>query len=529
MSKTQKSLLGGMTVLGISGILCKLIGVLFSIPLTHLIGTGGLGLFQSVFPTYSLLLTVSSAGLPVAVSRMVSHSLTLGDPRSARTIFRVALYLLAAIGCILSIAMLMSTGLLAARVSQPESRIGFRNIAPCVAIVCVMSAIRGFMQGQQDMVPTAVSQLIEQVAKVCISLPLAWLGMKTDIVHGAAGALLGITFAEALALLYMIFVWYRRRGEFNALPQTGTGPSLSARSAASTLIRISIPITISACIVPLATFIDSAMLVERMMSAGIALEDARRFYGIQTGLVVRLINIPTALALSISMSLVPAVTAAVASGDKAATVAQSDTGMRFAFLIGLPCSIGMSLLSYGIMRFVYGSSLTGEELVLAGELLSMSSLTVVLFTVVQATTAILQGVRRQWIPMITLVAGVAVKIALNYLLVGRPGLHIHGAPIASLACYTVSMVPNILYAMKYTGMPFNWKGWLLKPGLAAACMGLAVWGLRSLLPVNALTVLAEVAVGVAVYLLAAVKLGAITKEELSRLTRRFTRGKKDVA
>ncbi len=522
MAKQAKSMLGGMTVLGISGILCKLIGVLFSIPLTWMIGTGGLGLFQSVFPTYSLLLTISSAGLPVAVSRMVSRSLTQDDPHSAKMTFRVALYILTAVGLILSVAMLLGSAPLSRRVDQPESQIGFQAIAPCVVLVCVMSAIRGFMQGQQNMVPTAVSQLIEQLAKVCISLPLAWLGMKQDIAHGAAGALLGITCAEALALVYMVITYLRKRGAFEALPQNNGTVSLSPRRAARELLYISIPITISACIVPLATFIDSAMLVNRMLYAGIEMEAARSFYGIQTGLVVRLINIPTALALSISMSIVPAVTAAVTMGDKEGTHRQCGLGMRFAFLIGLPCSVGMSLLSYNIMAFFYAHTLTSEELQLAGELLSMSSLTVVLFTVVQATTGILQGLRKQRIPMYTLVAGVAVKIVLNYILVGIPGINIHGAPIASLACYTISMVPNILFVLKYADMPFNWKDWLLRPGLATLCMGLAVWGLRSLLPVNHFATLLEVAVGVAVYLGAAWLFKAVTKEDLAA----FRRGKK---
>ena len=524
-TRNTKSLVGGMTVLGISGIICKFIGVLFSIPLTWLIGTGGQGLFQSVYPTYSLLLTISSAGLPVAVSRMVAHTLTKGDPRSAKTVFKLALYILSAVGCLLTILMLVGSGFLANRVSQPESKIGFIAIAPCVFLVCVMSAIRGFMQGQQNMVPTAISQLIEQVGKVCFSLPLAWLGMKTDIAHGAAGALLGITCAETLALLFMAVTYLRKRGAFDSLVQTSDSEPLSTRAAARDLMVISIPITISACIVPLATFIDSAMLVERMLIAGLDLPTARSYYGIQTGLVVRLINIPTALALSISMSLVPAVTSAVASGDREAVRRESDLGMRFAFLIGLPCSVGMSLLSYNIMAFFYSHTLTQDELTLAGELLSMSALTVVLFTVVQATTAILQGVRKQRIPMYTLIAGVASKIALNYILVARPNIHIHGGPIASLVCYSVSMIPNIFFAIKYTGMRFNWQGWLLRPGLAALAMGLAVYGLRSLLPVTYWATILEVIVGVAVYFAAALAVKAIRKEDFASL-RRGRRGKK---
>ena len=204
MAKTTRSLVGGITVLSATGIICKLVGVLFSIPLTWLIGAEGLGIFQSVFPTYNLLLTISSAGLPVAISRMVSHCLAKDDPRNARRVFRVALWLLAALGCICTLVMLCCSRPLSQLVDEPQSVQGFMVIAPCVAIVCVLSAFRGFMQGQQNMVPTATSQLIEQVGKVFISLPLAYLGSRVGLAEGAAGALLGITIVEALALIYMI-------------------------------------------------------------------------------------------------------------------------------------------------------------------------------------------------------------------------------------------------------------------------------------------------------------------------------------
>ena len=214
MAKGSKSNVAGMTVLGITGIICKLVGVLFSIPLTWLIGADGLGVFQAVFPTYNLLLTVSSAGLPVAVSRMVSHCLAKDDPRNAKQVFRIALSLLTALGFACTILMLAGSAMLAARVSQPESQLGFQVIAPCVAIVCMLSAFRGFMQGQQNMMPTAISQLIEQCGKVFISLPLAYWGARIDIAHGAAGALLGITIVEAAALIYMLALYAFKRKRF---------------------------------------------------------------------------------------------------------------------------------------------------------------------------------------------------------------------------------------------------------------------------------------------------------------------------
>ena len=197
MAKTTRSLVGGITVLSATGIICKLVGVLYSIPLTWMIGTQGLGVYNAVFPAYNLLLTISSAGLPVAVSRLVARSLAKDDPRGAKSVFKTALLLLLAIGSVATIIMLAGSSFLAAASDQPSSRIGFQVIAPCVVIVCAMSAFRGFMQGQQNMVPTAISQLIEQVGKVFLALPMAYFGSKIGIAYGAAGALLGTAFPDA--------------------------------------------------------------------------------------------------------------------------------------------------------------------------------------------------------------------------------------------------------------------------------------------------------------------------------------------
>ena len=442
------------------------------------------------------------------------------DPRNAKRVFRVALWLLTGLGCLCTIVILAGSGMLAQRVNQPESEIGFLVIAPCVAIVCVLSAFRGFMQGQQNMVPTATSQLIEQVGKVFVSLPLAYLGSRVGIAEGAAGALLGTTLVEAIAMLYMVILYLRRRQAFSAIPQLSEDEPIPSSTLAKRLMKISIPITISACIVPLAQFVDSAMLVNRMVDAGMTREMARPLYGLFSGMVIRLINIPTALALAVSMSLVPAISSAKATEDYDGIRRQSDLGLRFAFLIGFPCSIGMSLLSREIISFFYASTLTAEQLQVSSELLSVSALTVVLFTVVQATSSILQGLHKQRIPMYTLVAGVACKIALNYILVGIPEINIHGAPVASIVCYSVSMLPNLYFVLKYGKMRFNWSGWVLRPGAATLVMGLAVWGLKSLLPMNHFTTLLIIAIAVAVYVGVALLVKAVTPADFQALRRR---------
>lgn len=520
MSNKSKSIIGGMTVLGLAGVICKLVGVLYSIPLTWMIGTNGLGIYQAVFPAYNLLLTISSAGLPVAVSRLVARSLAKDDPRGAKHVFKTALLLLLLLGSIATIAMLAGSNALAAASDQPASRIGFLVIAPCVVIVCVLSAFRGFMQGQQNMVPTAVSQLIEQVGKVFLALPMAYFGSKLGIEYGAAGALLGTTIVEAIALLYMVILYFRRRTSFAAIPQLSPASDEKSVSIARQLMSISIPITIGACIVPLSQYIDSTMLVGRLISTDMDALTAGSVYGLFSGTVIRIINIPTALALAVSMSLVPAISSAKATEDQSAIVRQTDLGMRFAFLIGLPCSIGMSVLAEPLMRFFYQGSIAEEQLVLGGELLMMSALTIILFTVVQATTSVLQGLGKQRIPMYTLLAGVICKIILNYVLIAIPQINIHGAPIASLVCYSVSMLPNLYYMLKYTNSGMNWKGWIIRPAIASAAMGIAVFALRELLPVNRLTVMVEVAAGILVYSAAAIAVKAITMDDLRAFRRR---------
>lgn len=520
MSNKSKSIIGGMTVLGLAGVICKLVGVLYSIPLTWMIGTQGLGVYNAVFPAYNLLLTISSAGLPVAVSRLVARSLAKDDPRNAKNVFQTALLLLTIVGTVATIIMLAGSGLLATAADQPSSRIGFQVIAPCVAIVCMLSAFRGFMQGQQNMTPTAISQLIEQVGKVFLALPMAYYGSKLGIEYGAAGALLGTTIVEGVALLYMVVLYFRRQRSFSMLPQLADEPSESRPSIARQLMSISLPITIGACIVPLSQYIDSTMLVGRLMSTGMTAETASSVYGLFSGTVIRIINIPTALALAVSMSLVPAISSAKAVNDSKAIAAQTSLGMRFAFLIGLPCSVGMSVLAEPLMRFFYQGSIVEEELILGGELLTMSGLTIVLFTVVQATTSVLQGLGKQRIPMYTLVAGVVCKIILNYVLIAIPEINIHGAPMASLVCYSVSMIPNILYMLKYADTRMNWRDWIVRPGIATLAMGVVVWLMRELLPFSRLLLLAEVAVGVIVFVAVAFGVKAVTKEDLRAFRRR---------
>ncbi|MCE5343206.1 MAG: polysaccharide biosynthesis protein [Eubacteriales bacterium] len=533
MSDKQKSIVGGMTILGITGLICKIVAVMYRIPLAWLIGEQGLGTFQLVFPTYNLLLTLSSAGLPVAVSRMVSFSLARNDPRNAERAFHNARSVLTVLGAIGTFLMIVFSAYLSQRVGDPETRMGFIAIAPALLLVCTMSAFRGFMQGQQNMVPTAISQLIEQVGKVAVSLPLAYLGSRIGMPIGgginigfaASGALLGNTIAEGVALFYITVVYRRKHPAYLTRPQDESIELIPSRTLMKRLLALAVPITLAACIVPLASFIDSGMIVNRLVdSAGFARDAARAMYGRYSGYVINLINVPTALALAISMSLVPAVSAGMGRGDWKSIRRQSHMGLRMAFLVGLPSSLGMSMLARPILALIYPFP-TEEALVQTAELLSLSSYTVVLFTVVQATSGILQGLRKQRIPMYTLLVGVGLKVLINYTFIGNPAINIYGAPLGSLVCYGVSMLPNLYYVHKYAKMPYDPLNILLKPLAATICMGGVIYLLQKVLPSSRLTTLLLILAGLIAFTLFARLFGALRKEDLKPLTRKFHRKK----
>lgn len=533
MSKKTRNLIGGVSLLGIVGLICKVVGVLYRIPLAQVIGAQGIAVYQQVFPSYNLLLTISSAGIPVAISRMVSHCMAQNDPRNASRVFRASLVMLMVLGAVTTIALFCLNDALAQASGTPEAAIGFAAIAPSLFFVCVMSAFRGSLQGRQQMAPTAISQLIEQVGKVFIALPFSvWFYALGDsptecAALGAAGALLGTSVAELLALVFIGIRYLLGRREFSAIAQDETHKPLSYGYLCRHILAVALPITIGACIVPMASTVDSFMLVN-IMSGFLDREEAMVRYGVYTGLVFPLINVPTAVAMAMSINLVPSISKGVAKKDTAHIKSESATGLRLASLIGLPCSVGMSLLAHPILNALYGEGgrYTAAQLQLGGELLTVSALTILFFIYVQATSGILQGLRKQRIPMYTLLVGVGLKIVLNYSLVRIPSINIHGAPFASLLCYITSMVPNLYYVVKYSRLKLNVMDLIVRPGIATAVMGGAVMLMvvligRDTLNGSLLLVIAVIFVAMAVYAVAAVMLRAIKREDVPAPLRRF--------
>lgn len=516
MSQGKKNLVQGVAILSIAGIVSKVIGAAFRIPLTNMIGADGIGIYTGGYSAYSLLLAISTSGIPVAISRLVAEYSAVGRCRQARHVLKTSLWLLALIGTVLTLLLIALSGPLA-RATDPARAPGYLAIAPSILFVSVMSALRGYMQGRSRMTPTAVSQLIEQFAKVVISYPLAAFAMRAyGPVYAAAAALLGISIGEALALLYMACVYLWRRKSFLADEAGDTRALEPTSSIVRQLIAIAVPIVIGSMIVPLATFIDSVMIVQRLETAGIVTESARSLYGL-LGSVNSVINIPTVLATAVCLGLVPAISAARIERRQDDMRETGILGMRLASLMGMPCTVGLSLLSLPAIQLIYFQLPPGEQVV-AGNILTLSALTIIVFIHVQATTGILQGAGMQKVPMLAMIAGVACKIAVNYALVGLPGLNIYGAPIASIVCYCVALGVNLYWIVRKLGIRFAWSSIVFRPLLATAGMGAAVFLMMQALDMGRKrnTLIAIVA-GVLVYAALVFAVGALRREDMDQI------------
>ena len=440
--------------------------------------------------------------------------------------------MLTVLGIIATIILLLFSRLIAKWVGTPEGYLGYMCIAPSLFFVCIMSAYRGYMQGMRRMMPTAVSQLIEQVGKAAVALPFASIGYaRGGAVMGSAGALLGTSLAECVAMLYMII----RCRFLKPQPSLPDEKTVSARDLAKRIIRISIPISLGACIVPLSNTIDSGMVKNLMINAGFIADEAGKRLGAYTGIVFPMINVPTAIAMAMSTNLVPSIASGLARKDMKYVAREAGIGLRVASVVGFPCSVGLSLLAKPISFLCFSSGYTYQYLMLAGELLEFSACTIILFTMVQATSGILQGAGKQRIAMFTLLAGVISKVLVNALLVSRPEINIHGAPIASLTCYTVSMIPNLYYSCKYSSYRFSVMDVIIRPLGAAAVMGGVVWAIYNYVfggeqnmiaagfSKRLLLVASCIIIGAVVYLAAAFLFKAIDPNDLPA---RFRRKKK---
>ncbi|QXM07227.1 putative polysaccharide biosynthesis protein [Crassaminicella indica] len=517
-----KSFLKGAAILGIAGIIVKIMGAFFRIPLANMITSEGMGYYQTSYPIYVALLTISTAGIPTAISKLVAEKNAIGDRYGAHRIFKVSFILLFALGLITSSILFFGAGSIVKFMKNEGARYSMMAIAPALLFVPIMAAFRGYFQGLQDMVPTAISQIIEQFGRTVVGFLLAYFLLNKfnkGLELAAAGASFGAAAGAITGALMIIFIYFKRRDKI--LHKIKGGARLKQEPAGkilSQILAIAIPITIGASILPIMNTIDATIVMRRLQAIGYSPDMANDLYGQLTGMAAPLVNLPQIITVSLAVSLVPAISEAKQRRNMTLVRNNIQMGTRVALLIGLPAAIGLVTLSKPIMLLLY--PLIPESAASAAESLSILGFGVIFLTLVQTFTGILQGLGRPTVPVINLFIGSIFKVLATYFLTAIPSLNVKGAAIGTVMAYMVAAILNFFAVKRLTRTKFSLANFVIKPIIAVAAMSVSVlFVYRWFVDVfgNKLTTLAAIGIGAVIYGLMLLTTGGITKKDFEML------------
>ena len=540
----KQNFLQGTALLAMSTAIVKVIGAVYKIPLNAIIGEQGFGYFNTAYEIYAVLLMISTAGLPVAMSRMISAASAQGRYGQVRRIYTTARAIFLGLGITGSLLMTVFCRQLAAFQNQPDAWAAIGCLGPCVLLICVMSTFRGYFQGQSNMLPTSVSQVIEAVVKLIVGMvaALALLKFTNQVSLAAGGAILGVT-ASCLVSAFYLYNCFRKA--YRILP-VDDEPADSFGATAKALLAIAIPITIGSAGLQFLTVMETKIYMSQIR---VGLEDtmslsqlqailtAYRYSGDVTAvtredaiqfildtrkgiynMTQTIFNMPCAFITPITISVIPAITAQLTREDLSGAKATEESAIRVTGLISAPCAVGLFVLAEPVTGLLGGY--TGQKLELSGTLMAILGICILFNAMVLLTNAIMQSHGHVILPVVNMFVGGILKLVAVFILTGNPNIGIIGTPIGSLLCYLSITVLNLISMRRVLPQTPAVLRNVGKPVLAAAIMGIAVYatslGLTALLGDGASRIITcgvPILVGVAVYAFTAIKLKAITKED----------------
>lgn len=516
----------GAAILGVAGLVSKLLGAVYRIPYQNIAGDIGLYVYMQVYPLYSTLLILATAGFPIAISKIVSERLAVGDAPGARKAFRVASISLLVLGLFFFFLLYAGAPLVSRFMGDEHLTQPLRAVAWSLPLVPMVSILRGYFQGQQNMMPTGVSQVIEQLVRVIFILAAAFWAMMVyhDEYLAGTGAVFA-AFPGALAAIVVLLVYWRRNNRSPIASGITAGQPLaktwSNRDVLRSLLYYALPICLGALVLPLIPLVDSLTVVNLLQWSGVH-EDAAKLVKGAFDRGQPLIQFGTFFATSLSLALVPAISEAVAQGQHQLIANRTEVALRLTFLLGLPASFGLALLAEPINVMLYGDA-NGTEA------LAIQAFTILFATLGIATSGILQGLGRVTLPARNLFIGVLVKLVLNVALV--PFWGISGAALATVMAYLAAMLCNMAAIRKYTGALFGLRQIVGKPLLSVVIMAVVVLAAEWLSTLilheiiktgrllNTLVGLTAVGAGGVTYLLALLKTGGLTRADIRFLPR----------
>ena len=512
-NKQASNLFQGTLVLTAAGIIVKIIGSLNWIILSRVLGGEGMGLYQMAYPLYFLALSVSSAGIPVAISIITAERVAVQDYRGARRVFRISLTLLAITGVVFSLLLYSGADWLIKERFIRDARAYYSLIAlsPAIFFVTILSSFRGYLQGWQIMTPTAVSQIVEQVVRVLTMLFFAMLLASRGIEFAAAGATFGAGPGALAGVGVLLFFYWRHRERLSQVssPDVG-GIEFNQFEIVKRILRLSIPISVASIMLPVVSNLDLLVVPLRLEDAGYSVEQATELYGYLTGMAVPLVNLATVLTGALATSIVPAISEVYSLGNRERLYSRTAAAFRLANIVTIPAFVGVWLLAEPLVTILYHAPQAAPPV-------AVLSIGIVFLGIHQVSTGVLQGMGRTIVPVVNMAISAVAKVGLNWMLTAIPHLGIVGAAWATVADIGIAALLNMYYVRRYTsfGLDFHSLG---KSIAAAIIMGGAVYlvfgSVVMLTRSNNLAVLSAIVVGVTVYGMVMLIIGGIGANDI---------------
>lgn len=442
MKKREKSFVRGAFVLMFFGVLSKILGAIYRIPLTSIISPEGMGLYQMVFPVYSLLLTVSSSGLPSSISKLISEAHAKNQYKQADKIMKLSFCLLFCFSVLCGLILVFGSKFFAFVQGNKNASICYLGLAPAVVFVGFLAGFRGYFQGLQKMLPSAISGFIEQLFKLVFGLYLAKIFLAKGTSFAVLGAMIGISISEFVSFLFMFILYVINKRHFKAVSAENL-TVLSNKKTIKNILSTSLFVTLGGLIAPIGMLIDSVLVINILKRTSFSVSQATTLFGLESGTVGSIINMPVILSLALATAVLPCVSSKNANGDTEGAKQSASKALFLAIIVALPASFGCFALSFPIMKILYGGSMSLENIEIASQILEIASISIFYLALVQVSAGILQGISKAMVPAFSLLIGLCVKIVLNLILISIPQINILGVEIANAVCYLIAFLINL--------------------------------------------------------------------------------------
>ncbi len=541
--RKSQTLLNGALVLSIATVIVKVIGVIYKIPLSNMIGTVGRGYFDSAYSLYVPIYTISMAGLPVAVSKMVSQQMALGRFRDVRQIYKVAKRLFLIMGILGTLAMFILAYPYAAVAKAPNAIPAILVITPSIFFCCVMSSYRGYYNGLRNMTPTAVSQVLEAGGKlvfglICAKLVISYgysrfeqgltvfgqtVADETEALsaiypYAAAAAAVGVTLGTVVGMIYLMILNKIKGDNITKAELVSSPAPQNATVIAKKLVMFAIPVVASSLVFSITNLIDAITVQNRLdyviannldyirslystELANIKDEDVKTFLYGAYSLSLDFKNLIPSITMPLGVSAIPALSAAWAVKNKKQIKVSIESVLRVTMIIAMPCGIGMGVLAQPILSVFYGSGEAASGVSVAAPVLMAYGFTISLMSLSQPMTNMLQALDKAKLPLISLSLGAVAKLIANYILVAIPSINVNGAVIGTIICYAIIVIFNLISLVKIAKIRINFLSVFIKPTVCGILCGIGAYsafGIFSRLISSESTIASIVTLGIAI-------------------------------